>query len=110
MALPQNEIYTVKDIYALPDGQRVELTDGQMYIMAPPKRIHQQLVSQFAKIIGAYIDASHGNCEVYPAPFASQEPKDEVEKLIDERNHVDVKQEEETDAEEKQDPQALYKL
>ena len=39
-------------------------------MMAPPIRIHQKLISQFTKVIGNYIDAKHGTCEVYPAPFA----------------------------------------
>ncbi len=33
MALPQERIYTVADIYALPEGQRAELIDGRMYIV-----------------------------------------------------------------------------
>ena len=70
MALAQERIYTIDDIYALPEGQRAELIDGRMYMIAPPIRIHQKLVSQFTKIIGNYIDARHGTCEVYPAPFA----------------------------------------
>lgn len=32
MALAQKRTYTTDDIYALPDGQRAELIDGQMYI------------------------------------------------------------------------------
>ena len=28
--------HTIDDIYALPDGERAELIDGQMYLMAPP--------------------------------------------------------------------------
>lgn len=36
MALAREKIYTIEDIYALPDGQRAELIDGQMYMMAPP--------------------------------------------------------------------------
>lgn len=62
--------YTVKDIYALPDGERAELIDGEMYMMTPPNRIHQKLVHQLDKLIGNYIDSGHGECEVYPAPFA----------------------------------------
>ena len=41
MALLQKPAYTVDDIYALPDGQRAELIDGEMYMMAPPSMIHQ---------------------------------------------------------------------
>lgn len=70
MALAQERTYTIDDIYALPDGQRAELIDGQMYMMAPPRRIHQELVGQFMKTIGQYIDSQNGQCKVYPAPFA----------------------------------------
>lgn len=70
MTLPQEKSHKIEDIYALPEGERAELIDGQMYMMAPPIRIHQKLVSQFTKIIGNYIDSKHGDCEVYPAPFA----------------------------------------
>lgn len=62
--------HTIKDIYALPDGQRAELIDGDMYMMSPPGRLHQELVSQLVKSIGNYIDSNHGECKVYPAPFA----------------------------------------
>ena len=70
MASVQQKNYTIDDIYALPEGQRAELIDGRLYMMAPPIRIHQKLISQFTKIIGNYIDTRQGTCEVYPAPFA----------------------------------------
>ncbi len=62
--------HTIEDIYALPDGQRAELIDGDMYMMSPPGRLHQELVSQLVKSIGNYIDSNRGECKVYPAPFA----------------------------------------
>ena len=70
MPLLKTNVYTVEDIYALPEGQRSELIDGQIYDMAPPNRTHQRIVSQLTKIIGQYIDRKQGSCEVYPAPFA----------------------------------------
>ena len=70
MSLAQERTYTIADIYALPEGQRAELIDGRMYMMAPPRRIHQEIVSQLTKVIGQYIDAHDGKCKVYPAPFA----------------------------------------
>lgn len=70
MPLLKNKTYTSEDYWNLPEGQRAELIDGQFYAMAPPNRIHQKLVSQFNKIIAQYIDNNHGECEVYPAPFA----------------------------------------
>ncbi len=36
MALTQERVYTIDDIYALPEGRRAELIDGRMYMMAPP--------------------------------------------------------------------------
>ncbi len=70
--MPQlkTDTYTTDYIYSLPDGQRAELIDGVIYDMTPPNRIHQELVSQFTKIIGQYIDKNNGSCKVYPAPFA----------------------------------------
>lgn len=62
--------YTIEDIYDLPDGQRAELIDGELYMMSPPGRIHQKLVHQIAVSVENYIKSNHGDCEVYPAPFA----------------------------------------
>ena len=42
MPLPKANIYTTKDIYVLPEGQRAELIDGQIYDIAPPNRMHQK--------------------------------------------------------------------
>ena len=44
MALQQERIYTIEDIYALPDGQRAELIDGRIYNMAPPSTMHQRIL------------------------------------------------------------------
>lgn len=70
MALPQKQVYTSEDYWNLPDSQRAELIDGQLYAMAPPYRIHQKLVSRLTQTIGSFIDSNKGTCEVYPAPFA----------------------------------------
>lgn len=61
---------TIEDIYALPDGQRAELIDGDMYLMSPPSRIHQEIVLQLSVSIENHIKSNHGECKVYPAPFA----------------------------------------
>lgn len=70
MALAQEKIYTIEDIYALPEGKRAELIDGQMYMMAPPSRAHQKVLSELHYQIADFIKRKQGNCEVYPAPFA----------------------------------------
>lgn len=70
MPLPQEKLYTSNDYWNLPDGQRAELIDGTLYNMAPPNRMHQQLVYDLGRIIGNHIASHHGDCKVYPAPFA----------------------------------------
>ena len=69
-ALRKEEVFTIEDIYALPNGERAELIDGKIYYMAPPNTKHQRLVHFFDREIGNYIQSKHGECEVFPAPFA----------------------------------------
>ena len=70
MPLLKTDAYTTDYIYNLPDGQRAELIDGRVYDMAPPSRIHQELLSELHYKIREYIEKSNGSCKVYPAPFA----------------------------------------
>lgn len=70
MPLPREKNYTVDDIYKLPDGERAEIIDGQIYFMAPPSRIHQKILMYISAVISNYITQKDGSCEVYPAPFA----------------------------------------
>ncbi len=68
--LSKDNVYTIDDIYALPDGERAELIDGKIYYMAPPNTLHQRLVHFFDREIGNYIQKNNGECEIFPAPFA----------------------------------------
>ena len=70
MPLPNAKIYTTEDIYALPEGERAELIDGRLYNMAPPSRIHQEILMELSATLRDYIRKNTGNCKVYPAPFA----------------------------------------
>ena len=70
MALTQEKVYTIDDIYALPEGQRAELIDGRMYMMAPSSMRHQRILMNLAGEIREHIKKHHGSCEVFPAPFA----------------------------------------
>lgn len=70
MPLPKNNDRTIEDIYALPEGQRAELIDGQIYMMAPPNTMHQRIVMNLSRKIANHIEAPHGGCEIFPAPFA----------------------------------------
>ena len=81
MSLLKEEIYTIDDIYALPEGERAELIDGHMYMMAPPSRRHQKISMELSSVIREYIRFHKGKCEVYAAPFAV---------YLDEKSHTYV--------------------
>ena len=70
MPLPKESSYTTDYIFSLPEGQRAELIDGVVYDMAPPNRLHQELVSELHYKITDYIKKNNGACKVFPAPFA----------------------------------------
>lgn len=70
MAFAQERIYTLEDIYNLPDGQHAELIDGQIYFMTPPNRKHQDIVFSLSRKIADYIETNKGECKVYLAPSA----------------------------------------
>ena len=70
MPFSKENTYTTDYIYSLPEGQRAELIDGVIYDMAPPNRLHQELVMNLSAEIREYIKKNNGFCKVYPAPFA----------------------------------------
>lgn len=70
MALPAENLYTIEDIYALPDGERAELIDGQIYYMAPPSMTHQRISIFLSGEIYNHIKSRNGNCQIFAAPFA----------------------------------------
>lgn len=74
--------YTVADIEALPDGERAELIDGEMFMMATPATVHQRLLVELTFEIKSYIRKKKGNCELLPAPFGVYIKKDD-------RNYVE---------------------
>lgn len=95
MSLISEKQYTIEDIYQLPDGQRAELINGQMYLMAPPNRVHQELVGELYRVISNYIHSKNGSCKPYIAPFAvflNADDKNYVEpdiSVICDRNKLD---------------------
>lgn len=70
MEAVRKQVYTVDDIYALPDGKRAELIDGNLYMMAPPNTKHQLIMNDINIAIYNYIKSKDGKCKVIPAPFA----------------------------------------
>ena len=70
MPIPQKQIYTESDYYALPEDVRAELIDGQIYYQAAPSRVHQEILNAVNNMIYNYLKSKGGSCKVYPAPFA----------------------------------------
>lgn len=68
-AAKQIAFYTIDDILNLPDGQRAELIDGELYMMATPSTNHQRLVMDLSYRIKDFIQLNRGSCEVFPSPF-----------------------------------------
>lgn len=69
--------YTVADIEALPDGERAELIDGEMFVMDTPTLTHQDILGEIYLQIRLYIKKNKGQCRVLPAPFAVYIKNDE---------------------------------
>ena len=70
MPFPNPQYYTIEDIYALPEGERAELIDGKMYMIAPPSYLHQTLCMELSATIRDYIRSHNGSCQVLPSPLA----------------------------------------
>lgn len=82
MAIPLKKSYTIHDIYSLPEGQRAELIEGEMYMMSPPNTRHQRILMNLSGEIREHIKKQGGSYEVFPAPFA-------VFLYADDKNYVE---------------------
>lgn len=97
MNVLKKEMYTVDDIYALPEGKRAELIDGKIFYMAPLSTKHQRLLNFISTEINVFIRNNSGECEVLPAPFAVFLNKDDINyvepdiSVICDKNKLDEK-------------------
>lgn len=76
MAIKGGKGYTTVDIEALPEGERAELIDGEMFRMDTPSLTHQDLLVKLMFEIELYIRANKGKCKMIPAPFGVYIKKD----------------------------------
>ena len=70
MALPakkEKELYTFADCLTWDESERIELINGEAFMMAPPLTAHQRILMALALQIGNYLRGK--TCEVFPAPF-----------------------------------------
>lgn len=57
--------HTIEDIFALPEGERAELINGELYMMASASTIHQMLLTELFFSIVNYIKSKKGNCKAF---------------------------------------------
>ena len=77
MVIAGGKMYTFEDILALPEGERAELIDGEMFMMASPGRRHEDAVFWFSGRIFDYIQGKKGKCRAYSSSFAVFPKKDD---------------------------------
>ncbi len=70
LLLTGGKMHTIDDILALPEGERAELLDGEMFMMATPTRRHQKTTGWLYAMIFNHIMERKGKCEVDLSPFA----------------------------------------
>jgi Uma2 family endonuclease len=74
----EETMYTIADIENLPEGERAELIDGKMYMMATPTATHQDIAGFIYSEFRKFIKRDKGRCKTYIAPYAV---------YLDERNN-----------------------
>lgn len=64
--------YTLEDYYALPEDQRVELIDGNFFVMEAPTLLHQMLGGEIYHVLHEHIKRKKGLCIAAYAPLDVQ--------------------------------------
>lgn len=68
MALPAKKgQYTFADVLTWDENERIEIINGEAFMMAPPSSVHQEIVAELTRQFGNYLEGKR--CKVYPAPF-----------------------------------------
>lgn len=68
MPLPaKRERFTFADCLIWDDDERIEIINGEAFMMATPSRIHQGICFEIGRQLGNYLEGKQ--CKVYPAPF-----------------------------------------
>ena len=68
MALPAEKVhYTFADCLTWDEAERIEIINGEAFMMAAPSRIHQKISGEIFRQLANYLEGK--KCEVYSAPF-----------------------------------------
>lgn len=63
----KNERYTFADVLTWGEDERIEIINGEAYMMAPPSTTHQRIAAALTAQLYNYLRGKR--CEVFPAPF-----------------------------------------
>jgi Uma2 family endonuclease len=67
MEIEDSQRFTYADVLEWDEGERYELFDGAVYMMAPPSRMHQELLMDISARIHDFLKGKP--CKVFPTPF-----------------------------------------
>ena len=65
--IKENSCYTYANILEWDENTRAELINGEIVLMSPPFRVHQQIAMELLLQIGKFLEGKP--CKVYPSPF-----------------------------------------
>jgi Uma2 family endonuclease len=65
--LLEDQYYTYADVLEWDEGERCELLDGELVMLAAPSRVHQEILMEISAQLHAFLKGKP--CKVYPAPF-----------------------------------------
>lgn len=69
MALPAEKArYTFADALTWKENERIEIINGEAFMMAPPSRLHQEISGALFAQLYNFLEGK--TCRVYAAPFA----------------------------------------
>ena len=60
--------YTFADCLTWGESERIEIINGEAVMMAPPTRIHQEILMELSRQLANFLEGK--KCKVYHAPFA----------------------------------------
>lgn len=88
MALPaKKERYTFADCLTWGENERIEIINGEAFMMAPPSSRHQEICFEIGRQLGNFLEGKR--CKVYPAPFGVRlfekdgESPDDVDTMVE---------------------------
>jgi len=68
MPIPAHKTrYSFADCLAWNEKERIEIIDGEAYMMAPPSTVHQAVCGELFRQIANFLEGKQ--CKVYSAPF-----------------------------------------